>query len=374
VALSAERLEEWMASDLSGLDILVIRSTASTSPSTLCLSAAVAIDGRGEKHPLVLLEGATEHSAVVPALIDNPIERGLDLAPPRLFVIDGSKALSKAIERRVGSHTPIQRCQVHKACNINERLPKSLHATVRHTLRQASKLDDADKAERLICNLAKRLEREAPGSASSILEGIDGILTVTRLGLLDELRRSPACTNIIEHMMGTIRRVCRNVKRWCSPAIALRWTAAAMLEAKKGLRRLKAQKQLAALRIAVKAHLRRKPRATAPLLRKSRPCRFTDGSDRFAYSTKRGTFPGSSAVLILKPREHPHVGYDAISNFGQSQMGRVPGRAIRYGDLHVWHVAIVCAAEELEALKAFSVAKNAQEQTGSISSETVRGL
>ena len=100
----------------------------------------------------------------------------------------------------------------------------------------------------------KWLEREAPGVAGSILEGIDEILTVTRLGLPNELRRSLACTNIIENMMGTIRRVCRNVKRWRSPSMALRWTAAAMLEAKKGFRRLKAHKQLAALRIALKTH------------------------------------------------------------------------------------------------------------------------
>ena len=254
VALSAERLKEWMASDLSGPDILVVQIDGIHISEHLVLVAAIGIDGKGEKHPLALLEGATENSAVVQALIDNLIERGLDPAAPRLFVIDGSKALSKAIRRSFGSHTPIQRCQVHKARNITERLPKALHATVRRALRQAWELDDADKAEKLIRNLAKRLEREAPGVAASILEGIDEILTVTRLGLPNELRRSLACTNIIENMMGTIRRVCRNVKRWRSPAMALRWTAAAMLEANKGFRRLKAHKQLAALRIALKAH------------------------------------------------------------------------------------------------------------------------
>jgi putative transposase len=254
VALSAERMKEWMASDLSGLDILVIQIDGIHITEHLVLVAAIGIDGEGEKHPLALIEGATENSAVVQALIDDLIERGLDPATPRLFVIDGSKALSKAIRRSFGSHTPIQRCQVHKARNIVERLPKSLHAPVRRTLRQAWELDDADKAEKLIRNLAKRLEREAPGVAGSILEGIDEILTVTRLGLPDELRRSLACTNIIENMMGTIRRVCRNVKRWRSTEMALRWTAAAMLEAKKGFRRLKAHKQLAALRIALKTH------------------------------------------------------------------------------------------------------------------------
>ena len=111
---------------------------------------------------------------------------------------------------------------------------------MRKTLRQAWELDDAEKAEKLIRNLARRLEREAPGVWDSILEGIDEILTVTRLGLPAELRRSLACTNIIENMNGTIRQVCRNVKRWRDATMALRWTAAAMLEAAKGFRRLKA--------------------------------------------------------------------------------------------------------------------------------------
>jgi putative transposase len=79
-------------------------------------------------------------------------------------------------------------------------------------------------------------------------------LTVSRLGLPAELRRSLACTNIIENMMGTVRRVTRNVKRWSSPSMALRWTAAAMHEAKKGFRRLKAFRQLPALRASLAAH------------------------------------------------------------------------------------------------------------------------
>ena len=129
-----------------------------------------------------------------------------------------------------------------------------MHAAVRRALRQVWELDDADKAEKLIRNLAQRLEREAPGVSKSILEGLDEILTVTRLGLPDELRRSLACTNIIENVMGTIRRVSRNVKRWQSASMALRWAAAAMHEAKKGFRRLKAYKQLPALRAALAAH------------------------------------------------------------------------------------------------------------------------
>lgn len=126
--------------------------------------------------------------------------------------------------------------------------------SVRKALHQAWELNDAEKAEQLIRNLARRLEREAPGVAASILEGIDEILTVTRLGLPLELRRSLACPNIIENMNGTIRRVCGNVKRWRDASMALRWTAAGMIEAAKGFRRLKACKQLPVLAAALRAH------------------------------------------------------------------------------------------------------------------------
>ncbi len=254
VALSAERMAAWMASDLSQLDLLVIQIDGLHIGNELVLVGALGIDGEGNKHALGLIEGATENAAVVQALIDNLIERGFDPKVCRLFIVDGAKALTKAIRSTFGRHTPIQRCQIHKARNVIERLPKPLHASVRKALRQAWEIDDADKAERLLRNLARRLDHEAPGVAASILEGLDEMLTVNRLGLPAQLRRSLACTNSIENVMGTVRRVCRNVKRWRNAAMALRWTAAGMMEATKGFRRLKAHKQLPILNAALAAH------------------------------------------------------------------------------------------------------------------------
>jgi transposase-like protein len=251
VTLSAARLKEWMASDLSGLDLLVIQIDGIHMDADMTLVAAVGVDGNGDKHPLGVVEGATENATTVQALIDNLIERGLDPAVQRLFIVDGSKALSKAIRASFGRNVAIQRCQIHKARNIMERLPKSAHAQVRRVLRQAWEMDDADKAEQLLRNLARRLEKDWRGVSASILEGLDEMLTVTRLGLPPELRRSLACTNIIENVMGTVRRVSRNVKYWRSPSMALRWTGAAMLEAAKGFRRLKACKQLPLLKAAL---------------------------------------------------------------------------------------------------------------------------
>jgi putative transposase len=241
VALSTARMREWMSTRLDALDLLVIQIDGIHMAEDMLLGAALGIDAAGDKHPLGLVEGATENATTVQALIDNLIERGLDPTVRRLFIIDGSKALSKAIKRTFGRDTPIQRCQIHKARNILERLPKSMHASVRSVLRQAWEMDDAAKAEKLLRNLARRLERD----------WLDEMLTVTRLGLPRELRRSLACTNIIENVMGTVRRVCRNVKYWRSPSMAMRWTAAAMQEATKGFRKLKAFKQLPALRAAL---------------------------------------------------------------------------------------------------------------------------
>ena len=195
----------------SKLDLLVIQIDGLHIGNDLVLVAALGVDGEGRKHPLALIEGATENAAVVQALIDNLIERGLDPKVCRLFIIDGAKALSKVIRRTFGAHTPIQRCQIHKARNVIERLPMPLHASARRALRQAWELDDAAKAERLLRNLARRLDQEAPGVAASILEGLDEMLTVNRLGLPIKLRRSLACTNFGDYSrlscgVGSVRR------------------------------------------------------------------------------------------------------------------------------------------------------------------------
>ncbi len=115
VALSAAQMKAWMAADLSQLDLLVIQIDGIHMADDLVLLAAVGIGGEGVKHPLGVLEGATENAAVVQALLDNLVERGLDPAVCRLFIIDGSKARRLAIRRTFGKHTPIQRCQVHYA-------------------------------------------------------------------------------------------------------------------------------------------------------------------------------------------------------------------------------------------------------------------
>ena len=217
--------------------------------------AAIGIDGAGDKHVLALAaEGATENAAVVKALLADLIERGLQPDIARLFIVDGAKALSRAVRGTLGRLALIQRCQVHKGRNIIERLDPSLHAGVKKVLRQAWDSPTAEQAERVLKNLARRLDHDSPGVSASILEGLDEMLTVIRLGLPDQLRRALGCTNAIESLIAVLRQVCRNVKRWRDVRMALRWTGTAMLEAKKTFRRLKAYKQLPVLRAALLRH------------------------------------------------------------------------------------------------------------------------
>ena len=200
VALTRSKLKAWLASRLEELDLLVVQIDG-LHVGDHVMVAAIGIDAGGEKHVLGLAEGATENTATVQALLDNLIDRGLDPERPRLYIVDGAKALSKAIRRSFGPAALIQRCQVHKGRNITDRLDESLHAGVRKALRQAWDQGDADKAERLLRNLARRLEHDAPGVSATILEGLDEILTVIRLGLPPELRRALACTNAIENAL-----------------------------------------------------------------------------------------------------------------------------------------------------------------------------
>ena len=121
---------------------------------------------------------------------------------------------------------------------------------------------------------------------------------MVRLGLPKQLRRSLACTNIIENIMGSVRRVCRNVKRWRDASMALRWTAAAMLEAAKGFRRLKARSQLPQLRAALLAH-RQKADPASSVAQARQAAWWPSTARRARFSTSRGTSPCSLAERLL---------------------------------------------------------------------------
>jgi len=208
------------------------------------------ITTEGVKIPLGLWEGSTENATVATALLADLVERGLDPEQGILFVIDGAKALRKAI-RNVFGEAPVQRCLRHKERNVIDHLPERERPAVKERLRRAWALEDHARALDQLRRLAGELDRAYPGAAGSLREGVEETLTLTRLGVTGSLRRTLESTNPCESMIEIVRRTQRNVKRWSSGEMALRWTAAGMLEAEKQFRKIIGYRDLATLVIAI---------------------------------------------------------------------------------------------------------------------------
>jgi putative transposase len=212
---------------------------------------ALGITTEGVKIPLGLWEGSTENATVATALLSDLVERGLDPAQGILFVVDGSKALRKAIRDVFGERAPVQRCLRHKERNVLEHLPERDRPSVKRRLRRAWASDDHDRALAELRTLAGELERSHPGAAASLREGLAETLTLIRLGIRGNLKRTLESTNPCESMIECVRRSSRNVKRWQSGEMCLRWTAAGMLEAERQFRRIIGYHDLAKLVVAI---------------------------------------------------------------------------------------------------------------------------
>jgi putative transposase len=216
-----------------------------------CHVVALGITIDGTKVPLGLWEGSAENATTVTALLADLQERGLGFDQPVLCVIDGAKALSKAIRAVIGNHTPIQRCVVHKARNICDQLPKDQRPWVRAKLGAAWAEEDYLRARASLKALTRALEHQHPAAAASLREGLEETLTVTRLGITGRLKRTLQCTNTIENLFSRVRRTQLNVKRWHDGDMRQRWTAAALLDAERNFRRVKGKDQLARLAAAL---------------------------------------------------------------------------------------------------------------------------
>ena len=219
-----------------------------------CCVVALGIDGDGVKHPLALAEGSTENATLVTDLLVGLRGRGLDVTRPLLVVIDGSKALARAV-RDVFDHPVLQRCQLHKIRNVRDRLPDKLRSVVTARMRRAYHAPSAVAAEAELTALAAELDKTHPGAAASLREGLPETLTVLRLGVPPTLARTLRSTNAIESMISICREHSSNVTRWRDGAMALRWCAAGMREAGKQLRRVNGYLHLTTLRAALDRHV-----------------------------------------------------------------------------------------------------------------------
>jgi Transposase and inactivated derivatives len=255
VAESAAVVATYLQRPLGALDLRVIAIDGIVFRDHTIL-IALGVTANAEKVILGVHEGATENAGVVKALLRDLLERGLSTERALVFLIDGAKALRAAITSLFGPHALIHRCQVHKERNVLDHLPEALRPGTRRALRDAYAASDAALAQRQLERLASALERDHPGAAASLREGLAETLTLMRLGVTGALYRSLRSTNLIESLNGQVAHFTHNVRRWRDGAMIVRWVATAVRDAERKFRRLKGHKDMPRLVAALDAHQR----------------------------------------------------------------------------------------------------------------------
>jgi putative transposase len=206
--------------------------------------AALGISQDGRKTILGIRQGATENATVVGELLGDLMNRGLDFAELRLYILDGGKALHAAVKKYVGESAPIQRCQVHKRRNVLDHLTDEQKPLVAKKLNAAYALEDYAAAKQALNELNRELMDLNPSAARSLAEGLEETLTVHRLHVPPQLRKTLASTNVIESAFSIVERVCANVKRWHAGDQRERWVGSGLLVAEKQFRRVQGYKQI----------------------------------------------------------------------------------------------------------------------------------
>ncbi len=237
VAMTTKQMTSWLTTPLGDRHFPIVMIDGIHMGDHLIL-IALGIDSEGKKQVLGLREGDTENGQVARSLLRDLVDRGLEQERARVFVIDGAKALTSAIEKIFGPLAEIQRCQIHKRRNILGHLPDRLHENVKAVLKEAWGLGDAKVAKRRLERLSSSLKADHPGAAASVLEGLDETLTLQRLGVSGTLYKKLRSTNAIENLNSGIVTYSRNVKRWRGGSMAVRWVSAAIVEAEKKFRRV----------------------------------------------------------------------------------------------------------------------------------------
>jgi putative transposase len=208
--------------------------------------AALGIGCDGTKTILGIWQGATENATVVGELLGDLMNRGIDFAVPRLYVLDGGKALHAAVKKYAGDSAPIQRCQVHKRRNVLDHVTDENKPVVAHKLNAAYAMEDYAGARQALDGLHRELMHLNPSAARSLAEGLEETLTVHKLQIPQQLRMTLASTNVIESAFAIVETVCRNVKRWHQGDQRERWIGSGLLIAEKQFRRVRGHKQISA--------------------------------------------------------------------------------------------------------------------------------
>ena len=256
-------LAELMARDLSGLDVAVIMIDGVEVAGQCCVVALV-ISTDGTKVPVGLWLGDTENKTVVTGLLADLAARGLSADSGLLAVLDGAKALAAGVKKVFGDKALIQRCTLHKRRNVKGYLPKELGSKIDWRLARAFADTDPAKGLDAAKRIANELKADHPDAAASLMEGLEEMFTVRRLGVNGRLAATLTNTNCIESMISVARTTMGNVKNWKDGSMKKRWVAAGMLEAERNFRRIRGCKELPTLVAALRRHTPSDDNVTAP--------------------------------------------------------------------------------------------------------------
>jgi len=243
IEASREKLKDLMERPLGDLRLCAVLIDGTPfKDRQMIVALGIGCDGR--KTVLGLREGATENAAVVNSLLADLLERGLDFSTPRLYILDGGKALATAVKRHAGEAGFIQRCQVHKKRNVIDHLPEEYKADVKRKLQNAYAMAEYDAAKKALENLHRELMHINPSAARSLAEGMEETLTVHKLQVPPQLRKTLSCTNVIESAFSIVETACRNVKRWRDGDHIERWVASGLLVAERQFRKVIGHRQI----------------------------------------------------------------------------------------------------------------------------------
>jgi putative transposase len=246
IEASREKLQAMMERRLDKLRLCALLIDATPFEGQQMVAAlGIAQDGR--KMILGIRQGATENATVVGELLGDLVSRGLDFTEPRLYVLDGGKALTAAVKKHAGESAAIQRCQVHKRRNVLDHLTDEHKPAVAKRLHAAYALEDYAAAKQALNALHRELMDLNPSAARSLGEGMEETLTVHRLHVPLQLRKTLASTNVIESAFSIVEQVCKNVKRWHGGDQRERWVGSGLLVAQKQFRKVTGHKQIPAL-------------------------------------------------------------------------------------------------------------------------------
>jgi transposase-like protein len=243
IEASRTKLKEMLERKLDKLKLCALLIDA-TPFAGQQMVAVLGISQDGRKTILGIRQGATENATVVGELLGDLANRGLDFSEPRLYLLDGGKALSSAVKKYAGESAAIQRCQVHKRRNVLDHLTDEQKPLVAKKLNAAYGMQDHAAAKLALTQLHRELMDLNPSAARSLEEGLEETLTVHRLHIPFQLRKSLASTNIIESAFSIVERVCSNVKRWHGGDQRERWVGSGLLVAEKQFRRIQGHKQI----------------------------------------------------------------------------------------------------------------------------------